>query len=61
MDKRIDEFCEGKNLRETPIEVLNERRKRNDEIESIAEKSGRQLPSWDPHLLITGEHVEKEH
>lgn len=61
MDKRIDEFCEGKNLRETPIEVLNARRKRNEEIETIAEKSGRQLPAWDPHLLIASDPDETEH
>ncbi len=61
MDKHMDDFCEGKTLRETPVEVLNARRKRNEEIESEAEKCGRRLPSWDPHLLIPGEQDETEH
>lgn len=61
MDKHMDDFCEGKTLRETPVEVLNARRKRNQEIEANAEKCGRQLPAWDPHLLITGEDDETEH
>ena len=45
MDKRIDEFCEGKTLcLETPIEIINARRKRNEEMEAIAEQSSHLLP-----------------
>jgi hypothetical protein len=61
MDKHMDDFCEGKTLRETPKEVLNARRKRNEEMESIGEKTGHQLPSWDPHLLVPAEQDETEH
>ena len=46
MDRQIDDYCEGKmKCVEVPIELVNARRKWNEEIESISENSRKLLDS----------------
>ena len=65
MDKQIDDYCEGKTmcLENSSVEFVKARRKWNDEIESIAEKSKHLLSTGTqaPHLLQSGVQNNLDH